>query len=106
MCSAALHFFEDWRDVARTLVQHTSGFLYIARLMTVKQAPSFVVRQRSRQGYNTEFQGWCLNRGELLDCVEGLGMELLREFVYAEKRPVENAPEESESRGFLFRPRG
>src|SRR5215469_12671272 len=105
MCSAALHFFEDWRGAARMLVQHTRGFLYIARLMTVQHAPSFVVRQRSRQGYNTEFQGWCLNRGDLLDCVQGLGMELLREFVYAEKRPIENAPEESESRGFLFRPR-
>jgi putative methyltransferase (TIGR04325 family) len=106
MCSAALHFFEDWRDVARTLVQHTGGFLYVARLMTVRHAPSFVVRQRSQQGYNTQFQGWCLNRTELLECFRELGMELLREFIYSEKRPVENAPEESESRGFLFRPRG
>jgi putative methyltransferase (TIGR04325 family) len=83
MCSAALHFFEDWREVARMLVQHTRGFLYITRLMTVKHAPTFVVRQRSQQGYNTEFQGWCLNRGELVDYVQGLGMELLREFVFA-----------------------
>ena len=100
--SSSLHYFEDWRQVAGALAQHTRGFLYIARLMTVSRGPSFVVRQRSRQGYRTEFLVWFLNREELLECVQRLGMNLVREFVYAENWLVKSAPEQGECRGFLF----
>ena len=103
--SAALHLVEDWREVAGTLARRTGGFLYITRLQIVKRVASFVVTYRSRY-YGTEYQAWFLNRGELLDCVQELGMELVREFVFAEHRLVKNAPEQSECRGFLFRPRG
>ena len=100
--SSSLHYFEDWQQVVRTLVQHTSGFLYIARLMTVTRGPSFVVKQRSTQGYRTEFRAWFLNREEVLECVQRHGMNFVREFVFAENWLVKNAPEQGECRGFLF----
>lgn len=100
--SSSLHYFQDWQHVAGTLAQRTSGFLYIARLMTVTRGPSFVVRQRSRQGYRTEFLVWFLNREEVLECVQRHGMNFVREFVFEEDWVVKNAPEQGRCRGFLF----
>ena len=99
ICSGALHLFEDWREVASSLARRTRRFLYITRLQIVKRAPSFVVRHCSRH-YDMEFQAWFLNRGEVFECTLGLGMELVREFVFAENRLVKNAPEKSECQGF------
>jgi putative methyltransferase (TIGR04325 family) len=101
--SSSLHYFEDWQQVVGTLAQRTSGFLYIARLMTVPRGPSFVVRQRShRRGYRTEFLAWFLNREEVLECVQRHGMNFVREFVFDEYWMVKNAPEQGQCRGFLF----
>jgi putative methyltransferase (TIGR04325 family) len=100
--SSSLHYFENWQEAAGMLAQCTGAFLYIARLMTVTRGPSFVVRQRSTQGYGTEFQAWFLNREELLKCLERLGMKLVREFVFEENWLVRNAPEHGDCRGFLY----
>jgi putative methyltransferase (TIGR04325 family) len=100
--SSSLHYFQDWRSVVDTLGRHTGAFLYIARLMTVPRAPSFVVRQYSREGYRTEFLIWFLNRVEVIECVQRCGLRFEREFVFAENWPVENAPEQGQCRGFLF----
>jgi len=102
--SSSLHYFEDWRATAGLLADRTAEFLYLARVQTVLAAPSFVVKQRPhRQGYRTEYLSWFLNRGELIGQVEGLGMEMVREFVFAESWVVKGAPEQGECRGFLFR---
>jgi len=102
--SSSLHYFENWREIASVLAERTSGFLYVARLMIVNRSPSFVVRQRPRRdGYHEHYLSWFLNRGEVVECVERLGMELVREFVFAESWPVKHAPEKGECRGFLFR---
>jgi putative methyltransferase (TIGR04325 family) len=102
--SSSLHYFEDWRQAARKLAG-ASSFLYIARLQTVFSAPSFVaIHNLHRQGYS-QFLCWCLNRQELVGCLEEAGMELLREFVYAKSWAVRGAPEKAETRGFLFRRR-
>jgi putative methyltransferase (TIGR04325 family) len=104
--SSSLHYFQDWRDAARVLAGRTGGYLYIARLPTVNRAPSFVVRQRPYgQGYDTEFLSWFINRRELTDYIQALGLELVREFVFAEEWRVKRAPESGECRGFLFRRR-
>jgi SAM-dependent methyltransferase len=104
--SSSLHYFQDWRDAARVLAGRTGGYLYIARLPTVNRAPSFVVRQRPYgQGYDTEFLSWFINRRELTDYIQALGLELVREFVFAEEWRVKRAPETGECRGFLFRRR-
>ncbi len=104
--SSSLHYFEDWRRVARVLTESTGEFLYISRLQTVSRSPSFVVRQRPYgQGYGTEYLSWFINRSELTGRLECLGLELVREFVFAENWIVRRAPEKGECRGFLFRRR-
>jgi hypothetical protein len=102
VCSGTLHLIRDWRSTARRLVEHTGGFLYITRVQVVARVPSFVVSYRSGY-YGTQYQAWSLNRQELIECVQDAGGEFLREFVFAEHRPVKDAPEQSECRGFLFR---
>ena len=106
LSSSSLHYSEDWRDVAGRLATAASGHLYITRLPIVDRAGSFVVVQRPYGcGYDTEYLGWFLNRGELLDLMAGLNLELLREFLIDEHPDVPNAPEQAHYRGFLFRSR-
>ncbi|HKX19321.1 MAG TPA: methyltransferase, TIGR04325 family [bacterium] len=102
VCSGTLYYLERWQEVAGLLARRAGEYLYITRVMTVEHVPSFVVLQRSRH-YGTQFPSWSLNRRELIGCVEGQGMELLREFVFDETRFVDHAPEQSACRGFLFR---
>jgi hypothetical protein len=87
------------------LAARTGGLLYVARLMTVNRVPSFVVRQSLRRRGYEDVLSWFLNREEMLNCFDQLGMELVREFIYAEDWRVKYAPERGQCRGFLFRPR-
>lgn len=106
LSSGSLQYFEDWKRVTQQLASVTSSYLFITRLPVVHQAPSFVVVQRPYNfGYQTEYMGWFLNREEFLNYMNGLDMELVREFLIAENFPVPGAPEPGEGRGFLFRPR-
>ena len=101
--SSSLHYFEDWRGVIRKLAPVTREFLYVARLQTVNRAASFVVVHRIfRDGY-TEYVMWCINRQELVSCVQACGLELQREFVFTEPWIIRGAPEKGDCRGFLFR---
>lgn len=100
--SSSLHYFEDWHNTVRRLADATGEFLYVARLQTVSKAQSFVtVHRPNRSGY-TQFVSWCLNRAEFVRCVEESGLQLVREFVFAEKWYIKGAPEKGEGRGFLF----
>jgi putative methyltransferase (TIGR04325 family) len=104
--SSSLHYVEDWRQSALALAGFTGEFLYIARLQTVSQSPSFVVKQKPfGQGYDTEYLSWFINRSELTARMEALGLELVREFVFDENWDVKRSPEKGECRGFLFRRR-
>jgi putative methyltransferase (TIGR04325 family) len=104
MASTSLHYSEDWRRVLAGLVRATGEYLYITRLPTVVQAPSYVFIQRPyAYGYNTEYLGWCLNRTSFLNEVGKLGLTLVRGFVIGEQPPIANAPEPCQYRGFLFR---
>jgi len=107
LSSSSLHYFEDWREMARRLAGAAGESLYVARLQTVRRAPSFVVVQRPYRsgGYQTEYLTWFLNRQEFVTCVEESGLELVREFIFAEEWLVRGAPEKGASRGFLFRRR-
>ena len=107
LASSSLQYSEDWRDTVGRLVRMTGSHLYVTRTPVVRHAPSFVVVQRPHEvGYHTEYPGWFLNRQELLQGVEALGMERVREFLIDERPFVHNAPEQGEYRGFLWRPAG
>jgi hypothetical protein len=46
--------------------------------------------------------GWALNREEFLTAASQSGMALIREFLIRETPAVRGAPEQFESRGYLF----
>jgi putative methyltransferase (TIGR04325 family) len=102
LCGSSLHYFEDWRAVLKNLAE-SCEYLYISRLQSVHAVKSFVVVQRPyRVGYRTQFLSWFLNRQEVIDCATGLGLELIREFLYSEEWCVRGAPEQGHCRGYLF----
>jgi putative methyltransferase (TIGR04325 family) len=107
MANTSMHYIEDWQGLLADLAGATQGHLYITGLPTVLHAPSFVFVQRAyAYGYNTEYQGWCLNREEFLKCAEAARLDLLREFLVGHKPFIHRAPEQNEYRGFLFRSAG
>jgi putative methyltransferase (TIGR04325 family) len=104
LVSGSFQYSQDWTSALKGLAQATAGYLFVTRLPTVHQAPSFVIVQRPyHYGYNTEYLGWCLNRGEFLQCAQKAGLELIREFVVETLPPIHLAPEQPEHWGFLFR---
>ena len=105
LASSSIQYFEDWAEILQKLAAVTGRHLYITRVPVVRRVPSFVVVQRPYQyGYRTEYLGWFLNRREFLKRAEDIGLDLVREFLIQERPIVKGAPEQSESRGFLFRP--
>lgn len=104
MASTSLHYTEDWQRILSGLSKTTKRYLYIAHLPIVLKTSSFVFVQRPYSyGYNTEYLGWCLNRGHFLRFTEVSGLKLIREFIYAYKPKIYKAPEQNQYRGFLFK---
>ena len=107
LASSSLQYSEDWTGTVTQLASASRPYLYVTRLPIVHRAASFVVIQRPYQhGYKTEYLSWFLNRQEFLNYMNSLGMDLVREFLIQERPFVHGAPEQGESRGFLFRSRG
>ena len=103
LASSSLHYSRNWRDTLAKIASVSNPYLYITRQPFVESVPSFVVVQRPhRHGYLTEYPGWFLNRSEFLEEARKLGLELLREFLIAERPVVPEAPEQAGYRGFLF----
>lgn len=104
LVSGSFQYFQDWISGLEKLANATSGYLFVTRLPVVQQVPSFVIVQRPYQyGYNTEYLGWCFNRGEFLQYAQKNGLELMREFVVEELPLIHRAPEQPQHWGFLFR---
>ena len=104
VASSSLQYSERWQDVLGRLAGAAESYLYLARVPVVLQSRSFVVLQRAyRYGFETEFLSWVFKRDELLGAASGSGLELVREFVFGERSDVRGAPEQDETRGFLFR---
>src|SRR5262249_4113572 len=105
LSSSSLQYARDWRATLRGLARATGGHLFITSLPTVGHVPSFVFVQRPhRFGYETEYLGWCLNRGELIEAAGACGLTLLREFVIGHQPLIHGAPEQTQYYGFLFQP--
>jgi putative methyltransferase (TIGR04325 family) len=103
LASSSLHYAKEWRTILASLASVTDRYLYVTRQPFVASVASFVVVQRPhRHGYLTEYPGWFLNRHEFLEEGRRLGLEMLREFLIAERPMVPGAPEQAEYRGFLF----
>jgi putative methyltransferase (TIGR04325 family) len=103
MASSSLQYVPDWQKTFAGLAASTQGFLFVTRQPFVDRAASFVVVQRpAMHGYDTEYPGWTLNKGEFLTVAADLGLGLVREFLTGEQPAVPKAPEQPVYRGFLF----
>ncbi len=104
LASGSLQYSEDWVNALRGLAGATGGHLFVTRLPIVHHAPSYVFVQRPYQyDYDTEYLGWCLNRGVFLRQARDAGLVLVREFMLGDRHHTYRAPEQPEYRGFLFR---
>jgi putative methyltransferase (TIGR04325 family) len=105
LASSSLQYSEEWGHVLEGLAGAARRYLFLTRVPVVFSHPSFVVLQRTHaHAFQTEYLSWVLNRDELLEHAKRSGLELVREFLLGDKPPVVGAPEQDETRGFLFRP--
>ncbi|MFY9227300.1 MAG: hypothetical protein WAQ98_31810 [Blastocatellia bacterium] len=103
MASGSLHYEKDWASLLDKLTKASKKYLFITRLPMILSKPSFIFIQRPyRQGYNTEYLGWCLNRSEFLAKTQEFQLKLVREFIIDERPNIAKAPEQCKYRGFLF----
>ena len=104
VASDSLQYSLDIPAVLARLASASAPWLYVAQLPTVHASPSFVVLQRpAAYGYNTEYLGWVVNRGELLDVAAAAGLVLEREFLAPGTIDATGAPEPAHLHSFLFR---
>ncbi|MBA3364382.1 MAG: methyltransferase, TIGR04325 family [Actinobacteria bacterium] len=107
LVSGALQYAEDWKSMLARLGEAADPYLYVTRLPVALESPSFVVVQRAyAYGYDTEYLGWVLNRGQLLERASSAGLRLVREFLLQAWFSAAGAPEDPVGhRGFLWRAR-
>jgi putative methyltransferase (TIGR04325 family) len=104
LAGGALQCVEDWKSVARLLASVASPYLYVTRMPFVRRSKSFVALQRVyAYGYDTEVMSWFFNRGEFLDHMASLDLDLVREFVFDKHPRVKHAQEQADIQGFLFK---
>jgi putative methyltransferase (TIGR04325 family) len=103
LASGSLQYVKSWRDALRGLAGATQRYLLLTRTTTVAQSPSFVVVQRPQPyGFGSDVLERFLNRDEVLECADGAGLRLVREFVMLDETPAAGVPEQARYRGFLF----
>jgi putative methyltransferase (TIGR04325 family) len=102
VASSSLQYCEDWTGLLQRLARSCSGYLLLTRVPVVQVEPSFVVLQRA-PAFRTECLSWVFNRHELLDTASRSGVTLVREFLLGYQPVVVGAPEQDETRAYLFR---
>jgi putative methyltransferase (TIGR04325 family) len=103
VASDSLHYAQNYGALLLRLARAAESWLYVALLPLVRNVPSFVHQQRpDSYGYETEYLGWALNRGEFLDVARASGLRLEREFVAPGVIDPPGAPEPAGHRSFLF----
>ena len=71
------------------------------------RSDSFVVLQRANHyEFETEYLSWVFNRDELLDAARCAGLTFEREFLLGRQPYIAGAPEQDETRAYLFAPVG
>jgi putative methyltransferase (TIGR04325 family) len=104
IASDSLQYSPDVPAMLARLASASAPWLYVAQLPTVHASPSFVVLQRpAAYGYNTEYLGWVVNRGELLDVAAAAGLVLEREFLAPGTIDAARALEPAHLHSFLFK---
>jgi len=99
MFSSSLQYLPEWKATLQQAAGSTRDYLLLSDIPSVRQAPAFVITQRT--GGVTNLQH-VLNRSEIIDTVLRAGLRLVREFAMGPHPPVANAPEQPTSVGWLF----
>jgi putative methyltransferase (TIGR04325 family) len=104
--SSSLQYSEAWALDLTRLALGARTYLFLTRVPVVFEHESFVVLQRAH-GYrfDTEYLSWVFNKKELLDTAAKANMVLVREFLLGYQPRVLGAPEQDETRAYLFRRR-
>ena len=104
LASGSLQYESDWAGRLAALAAAASPWLFVTRMPVVETCPSFVARQRAHgYGYATEYVGWVLHRGELLQAAAAAGLELVREYALVGPMPLAGAAESPRHIGLLWR---
>jgi putative methyltransferase (TIGR04325 family) len=105
LVSNALQYSRPWRDLITNLSRASAEYLFVTRVPVVTSSDSFVVLQRAhRYEFETEYLSWVFNRDELLETARRAGMTLEREFLLGQQPYITGAPEQDETRAYLFTP--
>jgi putative methyltransferase (TIGR04325 family) len=103
LAGSSLWYSPDWKLTLRSLAAAANPWIYLTRMIFIRQQPTCVAIQRPwRYGYDTEYQCWILNQAEFLQEAEACGLQLQREFYLGQSPLIAGLPETGAFRGFLF----
>lgn len=106
LASGSLQYERDWPRLLARLAQAASPYLFLTRIPVIESHPSYPARQRAyAYGYETEYVGWVLRHGELVQAAGDAGLELVREYALVVPMYVAGAPENPKHIGLLFKAR-
>jgi putative methyltransferase (TIGR04325 family) len=100
MINGSLQYMPDWAEALRRIAPAVKEYLLLTRVPVVENGPGFVAIQRHS---GVEMLHQQLNQAALLRVVEQTGLHLVRELVVGDRPGIENAPEQCELRGWLFK---
>jgi putative methyltransferase (TIGR04325 family) len=107
LVSASFQYARDWRSLLGRLARSARPYMLLTRMPVVESHPGYVALQRAYgYGYETEYRGWVLHRGELVLAALDEGLELVREYALVAPIQVVGAPENPKHIGLLLRARG
>jgi hypothetical protein len=103
MINGSLGYFKDWQQVLGRLCDSVDRYLFLTRILIVREAPSFVVLQRTDvYDYHSDMLTQVLNENEVLSVVRDRGLRLVREFVVGDGPTIAGASEQCRDCGWLF----
>ena len=100
MINGALQYVREWKRFLEKIAVITKGHLFLTRVPVVEHSDNFVAIQKVTDAVMFHQQ---FNEGKLLETLHSAGFQLLREFVVGDRPFVCCAPEQPESRGWLFK---
>ena len=103
MINGSLGYFENWKELLPRIIATVKSHLFLTRVLTVRESPSFVALQRTDvYNYHSDMLTQVFNEKELLDVVAKSGLRLAREFVVGDGPTIVGAPEQCRDCGWLF----
>jgi putative methyltransferase (TIGR04325 family) len=104
LVNGSLGYLQNWQSIVESLSRAAGNYLFLTRVLTVRNSSSFIALQRTRvYNYNSDMLTQVFNETELLDVVAQTGLRLVREFVVGDGPTIAGAPEQCRDCGWLFK---